>query len=132
MLLITTSYAVDVIYLDFKKAFDSVPHQRLLGKMKSYGEGNIFKWLSNFLHNRLQRVVVMVPVPMHWTQVKSGVPQGSILGPLLLFYDLPDNINVTCGIKLFADNTKIYSIIMHARTLLTSSFYNRTYINMVN
>ena len=68
----------------------------------------------------------MVPVPMHWTQVKSGVPQGPVLGPLLLilFYDLPDN--VTCGIKLFADNTKIYSTIMHARTLLTPSFYNRT------
>ena len=69
-------YAVDVIYLDFKKAFDSVPHEKLLSKIKSYGiEGNIFKWLSCFLHNCLQRVVGSTK----WCQFpmgsgKSGVP----------------------------------------------------------
>ena len=63
-------YAVDVIYLDFKKAFDSVPHQELLTKIKSYGiEGNIFKWLSSFLHNRLQRVVLN-GVSSQWARVK--------------------------------------------------------------
>ena len=78
-----SNYAVDIIYLDFKKAFDSVPHQRLLGKIKSYGiEGNIFKWLSSFFHNRLQRVALN-STSSHWAQVKSGVPQGSVLGPLL-------------------------------------------------
>ena len=105
-------YAVDVIYLAFKKAFDLVPHQRLLGKIKSYGiEGNIFKWLSSFLHNRLPRVVLN-GTSSHWSQVKSGVPQGSVLGPLLFILcinDLPDN--ATCGIKLFANDTKIYSTI---------------------
>ena len=69
--------SVDVIYLDFKKAFDSVPHQRLLSKIKSYGtEGNIFKWLSSFLHNRLQRVALN-GVSSQWARVKSSVPQGS-------------------------------------------------------
>ena len=107
-------YAVDVIYLDFKKAFDSVPHQRLLGKIKSYGiEGNIFKWLSSFLHNRLQRVVLN-GTSSHWAQVKSGVSQLRFSFRTFIIYsiynnDLPDN--VTCEIKVFADDTKIYSII---------------------
>ena len=105
-------YAVDVIYLDFKKAFDSVPHQGLLTKIKLYGiEGNIFKWLSSFLHNRLQRVVLN-GVSSQWARVKCGVPQGSVLGPLLFtlyINNLHDNI--TCGIKLFTDDTKIYSAI---------------------
>ena len=74
---------------------------------KSYGiEGNIFKSLSSFLHNRLQ-MVVLNGTSFLWAQVKSGVPQCSVLGPLLYIGDLLDN--VICGIKLFADDTKIYS-----------------------
>ena len=57
--------------VDLKKAFDSVPHQRLLGKIKSYGiEGNTFKWLSSFLHNHLQRVVLN-GVSSQWVKVKT-------------------------------------------------------------
>ena len=108
-----------LIWSDVEKAFDSVPHQRLLSKIKSYGiEGSIFKWLSSFLHNRLQRVVLN-GTSSQWAPVKSGVPQGSVLGPLLFVLyinDLPDN--VTCGIKLFADDTKIYSTIKNISNIL--------------
>ena len=72
---------------------------------------NTFKWLSSFLRSCLQRVVLNV-TSSHWTQMKSGVPQGLVLGALLFILyinDLPDD--VTCGIKLFAHDTKIYFIV---------------------
>ena len=100
---------IDVVYLDFQKAFDKVPHKRLLAKLKAYGlQGNILDWISNFLSNRLQRVVVRRTYS-EWSKVISGVPQGSVLGPtLFIIYvnDLPDCINSFVGI--FADDTKIY------------------------
>jgi len=81
-------YGVDVIYLDYSKAFDSIPHQSLLCKLEAYGIcGNLLSWLSNFLSNRLQRVTINGCLS-EWTNVQSGVPQGSVLGPLLfILYD---------------------------------------------
>ena len=70
---------VDVIYLDFQKAFDTVPHQRLLNKLTSFGiHGNVLKWIEKFLNNREQQVVLNSHKS---STITSGVPQGSVLGP---------------------------------------------------
>ena len=98
---------VDIIYLDFQKAFDKVPHQRLLLKLKAHGIGDsITDWIEQWLTDRRQRVVVDGEVS-NWKSVLSGVPQGSVLGPILfLIYinDLDDSI--TSNILKFADGDK--------------------------
>ncbi len=106
----------DVIILDFSKAFDTVPHHRLLRKLDQYGiSGKINRWISSFLQDRQQRVVVGGE-HSQWVKVQSGVPQGTVLGPLLfLIYinDLPDNISAT--VRLFADDCVLYSNIRSQR-----------------
>ena len=99
----------DVIYTDFSKAFDSVPHTRLNRKLKSIGiSGDILGWIEAFLANRRQKVTVE-GVTSSWTDVKSGIPQGSVLGPILFVVfinDMPNNLLSNC--KMFADDAKVY------------------------
>ena len=100
---------VDMIIIDFSKAFDAVPHNRLLNKLKRYGINNkTHAWISKFLTCREQRVVVSGE-HSPWTHVESRIPQGTVLGPLLfLIYinDLPNNIHST--VRPFADDCVLY------------------------
>ena len=103
------SAQIDVIVLDFSKAFDVVPHHRLLQKLSSYGiTGQTNKWIEGFLMSRTHEVVVNGSKSSKHN-VTSGVPQGTVLGPLLfLLYinDIENNLQST--IRLFADDSAIY------------------------
>ena len=100
---------VDIIYFDFKKAFNKVPHQRLLLKLKAHGIGNgMFNWIEKWLIGRRQRVVVDGEVS-NWKSVLSGVPQGSVLGPILFLIYINDLDNdITSKVLKFADDTKVF------------------------
>lgn len=101
---------VDVIYLDFSKAFDSVPHELLLYKLDCYGiRGRLLDWIKSWLCGREQRVVLNGE-SSSWQIVKSGVPQGSVLGPILFtiyINDLGDSI--LSRLLKFADDTKTFN-----------------------
>ena len=105
--------AVRGVFLDISKAFDKVWHKGLLFKLKIYGvEGQFLSLLGNYLENREQRVVLNGQTS-EWKKINSGVPQGSVLGPLLfLIYinDLPDALTSMC--KIFADDTSLFSKVL--------------------
>ena len=100
---------VDVIYFDFAKAFDTVPHRRLTKKLEGYGlSPTVVNWIKAYLSDRRHRVIVQ-GTPSDWQDVTSGIPQGSVLGPVMFVVyinDLPSWIQ--SRILLFADDTKLY------------------------
>lgn len=103
---------VDVIYLDFQKAFDTVPHMRLVDKLQANGiTGSCLKWIKNWLSGREQRVVIK-DSSSEWGRVLSGVPQGSVLGPLLFVIYINDiDRNIVSRLSKFADDTKVYNVV---------------------
>ena len=100
---------VDVIYLDFQKAFDKVQHLRLIFKLNAYGMGNsIINCIEEWLTDRRQRVVVVGEVSS-LKSVLSGVPQESVLEPILFLVYIDDLEEVVTGkILKFADDTKLF------------------------
>lgn len=111
----------DMVYFDLAKAFDSVPHSLLIHKLRKFGlNGTLLDWFIDYLNNRYQRVLLEGEFS-DWLPVKSGVPQGSILGPLefIVFNnDLPEVVSTGTKLKIFADDTKVYRSIETIRDCL--------------
>jgi hypothetical protein len=101
---------IDIIYFDFMKAFDTVPHKRLLRQLQLYGiPSDIVEWIKAYLSHRHHRVCLN-GISSTWHDVLSGIPQGSVLGPILFIIyinTLPDQV-LDSDIFLFADDTKIF------------------------
>jgi len=100
---------VDTIHLDLAKAFDKVAHQRLMLKLKAHGiDGLVGNWIKSRLSDRWQRVCLDGTFSS-WRRVRSGVPKGSVLGPVLflIFINDLDNANVL----KYADDTKVYKVV---------------------
>ena len=103
---------MDVIYLDFQKAFDKVPHGRLVSKLDAQIGGEILKWVENWLSERKQRVCLGGEFS-EWRDILSGVRQGSLLGPLFFITyinDIDDQINST--LLKFADDTRVVVLVL--------------------
>ena len=110
----------DMVILDFSKAFDRVPHKRLLKKIHHYGiRDSTYQWIASFLSQRTQQVL-MEGQSSEKVPVINGVPQGSVLGPVLFFIfinDLPDNLNSRA--RMFADDCIVYREIKSNKDQLT-------------
>lgn len=109
-------------------AFDKVVHKRFLSKLLAQGTlGNIHNWLLNWSSERKQRVVTN-RAPSYWLEVRSSVPQGSVIGPMLFIYVNHINNGLTCKMLKQADNTKIASKVTMAWHSKTR--YNQIYIEL--
>ena len=120
-----TCSQIDVIYMDLAKAFDSVPHSMILSKLSKYGiGGNIFKWLTSYLSNRHQHVIISGKA-LKWRKVNSGVPLGSILGPLLFLLYIDDICQVirtiSCCLLIMPISWNAHPVMIQRITLIINS-----------
>ena len=111
---IDRGHHTDVIYMDFKKAFDTVPHKRLISKLNSLNiSKEIVNWIEAFISNSRQKVAVNGK-ESNWHDVKSGIPQGTVLGSLLFVLYINDLPYLTqSDTFLFADDIKIFRSIIN-------------------
>ena len=109
---------MDLIYLDFSKAFDKVPRQRLISKLKAHGIVDcVLNWMNDWLTNRIQRVVLNGECS-DWASVSSGVPQGSVLGPtafIIFINDIDQEASLITSIMKFADDTKLGHVVRNEK-----------------
>ena len=126
----TTSLEVRAIFLDISKAFDKVWHDGLIFKMRQNGiSGQLLKLFQNYLNNRKQRVVIN-GFQADYSNIESGVPQGSVLGPLLFLIYINDlERNIKSNVKFFADDTMLFSIVNDP--ILSASELNHD-LNVIN
>ena len=119
---------VDVIYLDFAKAFDTVPHRRLIGKLESYGfSGNLLGWISDFLRER-SHIVSINGAMSASAYVINGIPQGSVLGPALFVIYINDILdNIASDGFMFADDTEIFKRIASRNDMHKLEDWSRTW-----
>ena len=103
---------IRIVFCDISKAFDRVWHDGLIYKLREIGiTGNLLALFTDYLHNRQQRVVIKGQFSS-WGHIKAGVPQGSVLGPLLFLVYINDLTKmITCDVKLFADDTVLYTLV---------------------
>ena len=108
---------VRVVFSDISKAFDRVWHKGLIRKLKAAGiTGTLPKWFKSYLEGRKQRVVIP-GTKSDWSFIQAGVPQGSIIGPLLFLIFIDDIVtDIGANIRLFADDTSLYIIVEHPDT----------------
>ena len=106
---------VRTVFCDISKAFDRVWHKGLIEKLKGAGiTGNLLRWFSNYLNDRKQRVVIAGSIS-DWLKINAGVPQGSILGPILFLIYINDIVSsISTNINLFADDTSLHIIVGQA------------------
>ena len=127
---------IDIIYIDYAKAFDKVSHTKLLVKLCNIGiSGNILSWIKSFLFNRSQQVTIN-NIKFDSVEIISGVPQGSVIGPflfLIFINDLVDSIDTVINSNLFPDDTKLSLISNNINDriklqIAIDQFYNWTII----